>query len=696
LPYEQNLSPANGARAFLRAIERNLFSVPRASQYFFFAILFLSYPALLAQTKTALSSNAALYARVLRLSHNSDPTKNGQVVVSVTAFPNGANEEDIYASSDGVSFARVGAVQDPDFSGGLCCGTLYELPSQVGGLTPGTLLWSGSVGQNSTTQPMQLKVYQSADQGKTWTYLSNTATAAKLSSVGGGLWEPQFEVAGDGALVCIYSDETQAGHSQILHQIRSYDGIHWQDSTFTVASSIQSDRPGMPVVVKLPSGSYFMSYELCGPAACTVFSRTSVDGWNWGDATNMGTRVASATGQWFEHAPTSVWSPSATSANGTLLLTGQLLYESNGTLSGSSGGAIFANRTADGSGSWTTMPAPVKIADAYDNYCPNYSSPLLPSVDGQSVLEFASDYVGSVCTMYYGSGAVLAGTQLPTISLTPALSSITTAQPLSVKITVAGGASDPVAIGTVTLSSGAYKSNAVALSGGTATIVVPANTLAIGGNTVTASYSGDANYAANSASVSIAVTAAAVPAFKVSGSALTVTGGATTGNTSVVTVTPDTGFTGSVALTAQIASGPANAQDLPTVSFGATSPVNLTGASAATATLTVTTVGANGNALVHAPRPAGSNFPAGAAALASALLFGIPLRRRRFQRALARTGLALLGVATALGGIGAMGCGSASSTGTVQSGTTPGVYSITVTGTSGSVVASNSFALIVQ
>ena len=697
--YAQNLFPALRARGNLRPILRRKISFAQQQRNFTVFVLFLlSCTATHAQFKTALSSNAALYARVLRLSHSGDPSKNGAVVVSVTAFPNGSNEEDIYSSSDGVSFARIGAVQDADFSGGLCCGTLYELPSPVGTLAAGTLLWSGSVGQNSTTQPMQLKVYQSSDQGKTWTYLSNTATAVKIASAGGGLWEPQFEIASDGALVCIYSDETQAGHSQVLHQIRSYDGIHWQDATFTVASTIQSDRPGMPVVVKLPSGSYFMSYELCGPAACTVFSRTSADGWNWGDATNMGSKVTSVTGQWFEHAPTSVWATSATSANGTLLLTGQLLYESSGALSSNSGGVVFANRTADGSGSWTTMPAPVKISDAYDNYCPNYSSPLLPSVDGQSLLEFASDYAGSICTMYYGSAADLAGTQLPTVSLNASSSSINSAEPVTVKIVVAGAATDPVAQGTVTLSTGAYKSNAVALAGGTASMTVPANTLAIGANTVTASYSGDANYAANSGNVSITVTAAVTPTFTVAGSALTITAGATTGNTSVVTVAPGTGFTGSVTLTAQIASGPASAQSLPTLSFGATSPVNITASSAANAILTVSTVGAH-TALLRSPGPAGGSLPPRATTLASVFFFGIPLMRRRRGPMSIWLCLVLLTSGGALGACGVMGCGGGSSaggTGTVQSGTTPGVYNVTVTGTSGSLVASNSFALTVQ
>jgi hypothetical protein len=377
-----------------------------------------------AVSRTALSSASAgtaeFYARVLRLSHNGDSTKNGQIVASVTASSKGNLEEDIYANSDGSGFTQIGAITDPDFADGLCCATLYELPSQIGSLTPGTLLWAGSVGKPTTKKdPMQVKIYQSSDQGLTWSYLSNCATATNVRIQRGGLWEPQFTIATDGALVCFYSDETQPGHSQLIHQVRSYDGTRWHDSTFTVAGSNPADRPGMPVVTILPSGTYFMTYEVCGPPACAVFYRTSRDGWNWGDPTNLGTEIVTAAGQWFEHAPTNAWAPSATSSNGTILVVGQMMYDPSeavfsGVVSSGNGITIFTNDSADGSGTWSTMPAPVRVPDAYNNFCPNYSSPLLPSTDGMSVLELASDYVDyanstgqPLCKMYYGSGAII-------------------------------------------------------------------------------------------------------------------------------------------------------------------------------------------------------------------------------------------------------------------------------------------------
>jgi hypothetical protein len=354
-------------------------------------------------TRTALSSGTALYPRAIRLSHNSDGSKNGSVVVSVTAFPNGNAEADLYASKDGASFSKLSSITDPDFLGGLCCGALYELPVQVGALSPGTLLWAGSVGQTSATAPMVLKIYKSADQGATWSYLSNCAAASSPRSVAGGLWEPSLTIAGDGALVCFYSDETQPNHNQLLNHARSYDGVHWQAPTYVIASNIPQDRPGMAVVTKLPSGTYFMTHELCGPAACTVFYKTSSDGWVWGDAANVGARIQTAAGEWFEHAPVNAWSPSVSSTNGTIFVVGQMMYDNNGVSPGN-GVTLFTNHSPDGSGAWTAVPAPVNVPDAYDNYCPNYSSALLPSVDGKSLLELASDYAGSLCQTYFATG----------------------------------------------------------------------------------------------------------------------------------------------------------------------------------------------------------------------------------------------------------------------------------------------------
>ena len=360
---------------------------------------------LAADAATPLSANTALYARVLRTAHNPDPAKNGRVIVSVTAFSGAVGEEDFYTGDQANGFQRLGSVQDASFAGGLCCGTLYELPSPVGNLAPGTLLWAGAVGQNAANVPMRLEMFASEDGGGSWRYLSDCATASGPPARVGGLWEPEFAMASDGGLVCFYSDETQPGHSQVIEQTRTYDGTHWSAPVPTVAFPAQAGRPGMPVVTQVPGGLYFMSYEACGTAACMVYSRTSADGWHWGDPSRPGTKVVDARGRFFEHAPTNAVVALGGGRLG-LLLVGQVLMEANGSVSKENGQVVFLNGSSDGSGLWQSFSAPVAVPDAYDNYCPNYSSPLLPSPDGSRVLELASDYAGGVCRMFYGTGAV--------------------------------------------------------------------------------------------------------------------------------------------------------------------------------------------------------------------------------------------------------------------------------------------------
>jgi hypothetical protein len=323
------------------------------------------------------------YPRLVRLS-------NGPILASAYG--------DIFRSTDGGNtFTFLDSV--PTVSGSLQSSEtgFWELPQTVGSLTAGTLLYAGTYNTSSPpAQTFAIEIYASTDQGLTWNYLS---TPVQGGGVGHGVWEPGFEIANDGALVMFWSDETDSCCSQKLVQMRTYNGTHWQDQTNTVASTIQSDRPGMPVVSKLPSGVFFMSYELCGPAACTVFYRNSTDGWNFGDPSNTGTKVQTASGQYFEHAPTNVWDPI-----GPLLLIGQVMFESNGTVSARNGETIFYNYSSDGSGPWGTISAPVQVPNAYDNPCPNYSSALLPSADGTSLLELASNYdTSNQCVSYYGT-----------------------------------------------------------------------------------------------------------------------------------------------------------------------------------------------------------------------------------------------------------------------------------------------------
>ncbi len=280
------------------------------------------------------------------------------------------------------------------------------------------MLWSGSVGGDAPGRPMQIKIYRSTDRGATWSYLSNCA-AATVNRSAGGLWEPEFTIAANGSLVCFYSDETAPGFSQLIHQVTSTDGITWTAPVRTIASGVQADRPGMIVVRKLPSGRYFMTLELCGPAACTVFYKTSANGIDWGPSSNVGARVETADGKWFLHTPTNAWAAVPGTANGRIFVIGQILSSAGGVVAGN-GQTMFYNDSADGSGPWRTMAAPVAVQSppAASNFCQNYSSPLLPSADGRSVLELATDFDASVCKTYFATASAFANTGIM-LSATP-------------------------------------------------------------------------------------------------------------------------------------------------------------------------------------------------------------------------------------------------------------------------------------
>jgi hypothetical protein len=183
--------------------------------------------------------------------------------------------------------------------------------------------------------------------------------------------------------------------------------------------------------------------------------------------------------------------------------------------------------------------------------------------------------------------------------------------------------------------------------------------------------------------------------FTITGTAVTLTAGATTGNTSTITVTPYGGFTGSVALTAAVTSSPSGIGEPPTLSFGSTSPVNISGTGAGTATLTIATTAPNncGNAAYETPRGV-FWYTGGGAAPAFVLLFGVPARRRRWRLALVM--LALL--VTLMCGWLACGGGGSSvrNCGPINPGTPAGTYTITVTGTSGAITATGPVTLTVQ
>jgi N-acetylneuraminic acid mutarotase len=279
--------------------------------------------------------------------------------------------------------------------------------------------------------------------------------------------------------------------------------------------------------------------------------------------------------------------------------------------------------------------------------------------------------------------------------------------PSPASISVAAGSSGSFAVST-SVGGGFNSAVTLSASGQPSGVTVQFNPTSIGGagssqvavsvgaGVATGSYTitvtGGSGTVEETATISLTVTAyLPPPSFTVSGTAVSVTPGATTGNTSTITLAPSGAFTGNVALTASVTSSPTGAQYPPTLSFGSTSPVNISSTTAGTATLTLTTTAATRSALSYPKRPGVPWYATGGAALACLLLFGLPARRRNW-----RTMLGILMLLVAITG-SVMACGGGGNGGGGGiAGTTAGAYTITVTGTSSSITETGTVTLTVQ
>ena len=178
---------------------------------------------------------------------------------------------------------------------------LFVLPQQMGEYPAGTILFATS--DWDINAEYCVHIWRSTDNGQTWTLHSNLAPrGADTVSGTASVWEPEFIVSSDGRLVCFYSDERQPGFDQCLaYEVSTDGGVTW-DSYTIIAGEYDEDwrrgidpslwRPGMPRVLKLKDGTYFMAYEnIAAGHNGIVTCRTSSDGIDWGPVTTVGTPV---------------------------------------------------------------------------------------------------------------------------------------------------------------------------------------------------------------------------------------------------------------------------------------------------------------------------------------------------------------------------------------------------------------------
>lgn len=269
-------------------------------------------------------------------------------------------------------------------------------------------------------------------------------------------------------------------------------------------------------------------------------------------------------------------------------------------------------------------------------------------------------------------------------TLSPAPSSVSVAQGGSGTSTITvndvGGFSGTVTLAASGLPSGITSSFAAGTVAGTQVLTLTASASAqVTSSPVTITITGTSGALSATTSVSLSITPQ--PAFTAGSggtTSMSVVPGATTGNTGTISVAGTNGFAGPVNLSCKVTTALTTVNDMPTCALNPVS-VTLSGTTAQTSTLTVSTQSAT--ALNDFKK---LFWPAGGTTVALLFFFAAPRRRRHW---LYMAGILLICVS-----IGAVGCGGGGGNGgggggNGNPGTTAGTYTITVTGSAGSINA---------
>lgn len=367
---------------------------------------------LFAPSTAAGSVEDASYPRVIRLQHSG--TSNGTLLATFSHSGDGTAKANfpIYRSTDnGLSWTSspISTVTDTQHGWDLDGPTLYELPQAEGDLPAGTILAAGTAWNHGDYTQQAVEVFASTNQGATWSYRSSCASeSGTANTTGHGIWEPEFDVAANGDLICYFSDERPSSnnYNQVLaHVVSTNGGTTWGSEVYDVAVQNGVERPGMATVVNLPNGTYAMTYEDCKNGydpdqACDVYIKTTSNAESWNPG-NLGTRIQTGDSRFLLHTPYLTWSP-AGGTNGTLIVSGQRVVagaDGSLTILPESGHVLFTN-TNLGVGAWKEITTAVTSAptggyDAGETSCAGYSSPLLAATSGSSYLMLAGTHLST-------------------------------------------------------------------------------------------------------------------------------------------------------------------------------------------------------------------------------------------------------------------------------------------------------------
>ena len=178
-------------------------------------------------------------------------------------------------------------------------------------------------------------------------------------------------------------------------------------------------------------------------------------------------------------------------SNQTLTVSGTVSGTSgtpSGTVTLSGGGYTSATTTISAAGAYSITIPINSLSAGTDKLSIQYS--------GDTVYNPGSDSTTVVVTQFVGA--------TPTVTVTPASTTLTTEDSLGITGKVTGSGGTPT--GSVIITAGTYTSGSITLTSGSFTGTIPAGSLSIGTDTITAAYSGDTVFATGKGTATVTVT----------------------------------------------------------------------------------------------------------------------------------------------------------------------------------------------